>query len=158
DFGLGYARDRDIEDTDPGMAKGKLAYLAPEIVRGGRPTQLSDQFAVGSLLWEALTGRKAFHGATDLETYKRVANAEVERIRDIRSDLPRTLTSLIHRAMALDPKKRYRDCRQMAQQLGVVLREHKNKEDLYALLAEDVRAARAAGKMGDKTQDPAVAS
>src|SRR5262249_48313398 len=44
DFGLGYAADRDIEDTDPGMAKGKLSYLAPEVVRGSRPSQLSDQF------------------------------------------------------------------------------------------------------------------
>jgi serine/threonine-protein kinase len=158
DFGLCFAADRDIDDTDPGMAKGKLSYLSPEIVRGARPSPASDQFAVGSLLWEALVGRKAFHGESDVATYKLVANAEVEKLRDVRDDVPKPFATLIHQALTLEPKKRFRDCRQMAQVLGAVLKEHRKQQDLYALLAEAVKEARTAAKIGDKTQDPAVAS
>lgn len=156
DFGLSFAADRDIDDTDPGMAKGKLAYLAPEVVRGGRPTPESDQFAVGSVLFEALVGRRAFEAPSDLELYKRVANAEVDKLRDLRPDAPKKLAALVHKALALDPKKRFSDCREMAQQLGGVLKEHRTKEDLYEVLGATVRSARAEIGIGHKTQDPAV--
>jgi serine/threonine-protein kinase len=155
DFGLAYARDREIDDTDPGMAKGKLAYLAPEIVRGGKPTPLSDQFAVGSMLWESLVGHRAFEAKTDLETYKLVANAEVEKLRDVVPDVPKPLAALIHRALSLDPKKRFADCRDMAQELGKVLHEHRQKEDLYELLGQTVVQARA-DFGGSRSQDPAL--
>jgi eukaryotic-like serine/threonine-protein kinase len=154
DFGLSFASDREIDDTDPGMAKGKLAYLAPEIVRGGRPSAQSDQFAVGSMLWEALVGRRAFKMDTDLDTYRKVANADVDRLLDVRPNLPKRFSSLVHRALALDPEKRFPDCREMARQLGGVLKEHRTKEDLYTLIAETVHAARLG--IGQKTQDPAV--
>src|SRR5262249_19222926 len=52
DFGLAFAPDRAQETTDPGIVKGKMSYLAPEIVTGGRPSPASDQFACGSVLWE----------------------------------------------------------------------------------------------------------
>jgi serine/threonine-protein kinase len=156
DFGLSFSNDRDIEDTDPGIAKGKLAYLAPEIVRGGRPTPATDQFAVGAVLWESLVGRRAFRGENELEVYKRVANAEIEKVLELRPDLPKRFAAVVHRALARDPQRRFGDCREMARQLGGVLREHKRKEDLYALLGETVVAARARGHMGAKTQDPAT--
>jgi hypothetical protein len=119
---------------------------------------LSDQFAAGSLLWEALAGRKAFHAESDVATYKLVANAEVEKLRDVRDGIPKPFAALIHRALTLEPEKRFGDCRQMAQVLGAVLKEHRKQEDLYALLAQAVQEARTAAKIGDKTQDPAVAS
>jgi len=156
DFGLSFAPDRDIDDTDPGMAKGKLAYLAPEVVRGARPTPHSDQFAVGSMLWEALVGRRAFKGATDFETYKLVANSEVPKLREVQPDVPKKFAALVHRALALDPEKRFASTREMAQQLGTVLRENRMNEDLYALLARTVAAARTDIGMGLKTQDPSV--
>ncbi|MFW5925775.1 MAG: serine/threonine-protein kinase [Myxococcota bacterium] len=154
DFGLSFARDRDIDDTDPGMAKGKLSYLAPEIVRGGRPTPASDQFAVGALLWEALVGRKAFDGDNHYAVYERVANAEVEPLQKLRPDVPKAFTALVHRALSLDPGDRYPDARDMARQLGNVLKRDKTKVDLYDALAETVRAARADLGIGHRTQDP----
>jgi serine/threonine-protein kinase len=156
DFGLSFARDRSIEDTDPGMAKGKLAYLAPEIVRGGRPTPATDQFAVGSLLWEALVGRRAFEGENDLTTYERVANAEVEPLADLRDDIPPDFARLVHRALALDPADRFASTTEMAMHLGDVLKSHQTGHDLYQLLADTVTAARADLAIGERSQDPAV--
>ena len=154
DFGLSYARDRDIDDTDPGMAKGKLAYLAPEVVRGGRPSPKSDQFAMGAVLWEALTGRRAFEGPNEYETYARVANAEVPALDARRPDIPADLCALVHRALALDPNDRYEDTREMARHLGEVLKGHQAQEDLYDRLAFGVLAARAELGIGQRTQDP----
>lgn len=158
DFGLSFARDRDIEDTDPGMAKGKLAYLAPEIVRGNRPSPSTDQFAVGSLLWEALAGRRAFDGESHYDVYKRVANAEVEPLAKIRPDVPRPFAALVHRALSLDPADRFADVREMARHLGNVLKRHKMREDLYDALARTVRSARADLGIGHRTQDPETES
>ena len=65
DFGLALASDRLAAPTPPGTAKGKLSYLAPEVLTGNRANGLSDQFSVGNLLWETVAGRKLFRGADD---------------------------------------------------------------------------------------------
>ncbi len=156
DFGLSFARDRDIDDTDPGMAKGRLAYLAPEIVRGLRPTPATDQFTMGNVLYECLTGRRTFVGKTDHETYQRLANAETVPLLKLRPDVPEGLARLVHRALSLDPADRFRDTREMAQQLGEVLKDHRTDEDLYAALARTVTQVRAGLGIGERTQDPKV--
>ena len=156
DFGLSFTRDRDIDDTHPGMAKGKRHYLSPEILRGGRPTPHSDQFAVGCLLWEALVGRRAFAAETEIETYQRVANAELDHLLQVRPNVPKRLAALVHHALARDPAKRYASCREMARHLGGILHEHKLKEDLYSLISKTARAARAEIGLGQKTQAPSV--
>lgn len=156
DFGLSFARDRDIDDTDPGMAKGKLAYLAPEIVRGGKPTPKTDQFAMGSVLWEALTGKRAFEYQRDIDTYQAVANAEVLPLAKMREDIPEDFCALVHRALSLDPEARFADTREMAQQLGEVLKGHRTGEDLYAAIAATVEATRQGLGIGERTQDPNV--
>ena len=156
DFGLSFARDRDIDDTDPGMAKGKLAYLAPEIVRGGRPTPKTDQFSMGSVLWEALTGKRAFEYERDIDTYQAVANAEVLPLDKLRPDIPEDFCALVHRALSLDPDDRFADTREMAQRLGEVLKGHRTGEDLYAALAASVEATRVGLGLDERTQDPHV--
>jgi serine/threonine-protein kinase len=156
DFGLSFAGDRMIEDTDPGMAKGKLAYLAPEIVRGERPSPLTDQFAVGSVLWEALTGRRAFEGPSDVETYKLVANADIEPLATFRDDIPPEFCSLVHRALSLDPSDRFASALDMAWHLGEVLKGRQTTEDLYSILGRTVMSARDELEIGLRTQDPAV--
>jgi serine/threonine-protein kinase len=152
DFGLSLAHDRYIEDTDPGMAKGKLAYLSPEVVRGARPAPKTDQFAMGSVIWETLTGKRAFEGETDLETYTKLANAEVQPLEELRPDIPEELSRFVRRALALDPADRFEDAREMARELGEVLKIHQSSEDLYDRLAWGVLAARA--ELGHRTQDP----
>lgn len=156
DFGLSFASDRSLEDTDPGMAKGKLAYLAPEIVRGGRPTPATDQFAVGSVLWETLTSRRAFDGDSDLEVYRKVADAEVTPLASLRPDIPEDLSALVHRALSLRPDERFGNTAEMARALGEVLKTSETGEDLYAGLAREVATARDKLGIGERTRDPAV--
>jgi eukaryotic-like serine/threonine-protein kinase len=142
DFGLSLARDREKDLTEPGIVKGKMSYLSPEIVSGQRPSPMSDQFAAGSVLWEALVGRKLFEGANDYEIYKKLRDAQVQPIRPLRRDVPRELGAVIHRALAADSAQRFASAREMAGHLGEVLRSNRQTKDVYSALGQSVKLAR----------------
>lgn len=154
DFGLSLAEDRLGAPTPPGMAKGKFAYLAPEVVRGARPTPAADQFAAGIVLWQALAGKKLFDGTEPAEVLRRVAEADVPPLHELRSDLPRPLCDLVHRALALHAKDRFASTSAMANELRAVLGAAEHDEDLYHLLAEAVRTTRTELGLGRRTQGP----
>lgn len=143
DFGLSLARDRGKVLTEPGIVKGKMSYLAPEIVMGKRPTPLSDQFATGSVLWEALVGRKLFEGESDFDTYKKLRDAEVEGLKPNRADVPAKLAKAIHRALAGHERDRFPSAGDMAQALALVLRSAKVSRDIHGFVAAQVKDCRA---------------
>jgi serine/threonine-protein kinase len=143
DFGLALAPDREHETTEPGIVKGKMSYLAPEIVGGGRPTPASDQFACGSVLWEALVGRKLFDGDTDYEVYCRLRDCQVQPLRPLRGDVPSAFVQIIHRALSADVGDRFPSTREMARQIGTALKKVQLRKDLHTVLAKSVLDARA---------------
>ncbi|MBT8494128.1 MAG: serine/threonine protein kinase [Deltaproteobacteria bacterium] len=142
DFGLSLAGDRTEELTEPGIVKGKMSYLSPEIVKGGRPEPLSDVFAVGSVLWEALTGRRLFEGENDLEVYGKLRNCQVQPLRPIRRDVPKELIHLVHRALSEEPRERFDSAREMANHLGQILKTSRVARDLRRHMGRTVIDAR----------------
>jgi serine/threonine-protein kinase len=154
DFGLALAPDRRQETTDPGIVKGKMSYLAPEIVSGGRPEPASDQFACGAVLWEALVGRKLFEGATDYETYCRLRDCMVQPLRPLRPDVPQPFAQIIHRALSQSVDTRFPSTREMARQIGTTLKKVQLRRDLHTVLARTVVDARVALGLGPRTEDP----
>lgn len=98
DFGLAFAVDR-ARLTQPGMVKGKLAYVAPEILEGNEPTAQSDLYGMGVVLWEALSGERLFAGASDRETLVRVQKGDVPHLDQHRSDLPAALHEIVASAL-----------------------------------------------------------
>ncbi|MCA9673706.1 MAG: serine/threonine protein kinase [Kofleriaceae bacterium] len=155
DFGLALAVDRSEETTDPGVVKGKMAYLSPEIVAGGRPVPSSDLFAAAAVMWEALVGRKLFDGGTDLETYKRVRDCVVQPLRPSRPDVPAQFGTLLARALAADPAARFPSAREFARQLSTVLKKSTMRKDLHTALSRSVADARGGLGLGLRTGDPA---
>jgi serine/threonine-protein kinase len=153
DFGLALAADRTADATEPGVVKGKMAYLSPEIVSGARPVPASDQFAVGSVMWEALVGRKLFDGANDYETYVRVRDCQVPPLKPLRPDVPADVAALIARALAPRVDQRYPSAREFARQLGTALKKVQLRRDLHALLSRSVSDARASMGLGARTGD-----
>ena len=143
DFGLAYAPDRMQETTEPGIVKGKMSYLAPEIVSGGRPSPATDQFACGSVLWEALVGRKLFDGATDYDAYCRLRDCMVQPLRPLRPDVPAAFAQIIHRALSASPENRFPSAREMARQIGTALKKVQLRKDLHTVLAKSVVEVRA---------------
>jgi len=148
DFGLAFAPDRLHETTEPGIVKGKMSYLAPEIVTGGRPSPASDQFACGSVLWEALVGRKLFDGETDYETYTRLRDCMVQPLRPLRSDVPAAFAQIIHRALTPGVDDRFPSTREMARQIGTALKKVQLRKDLHTILSKTVIEARAVVGLG----------
>lgn len=158
DFGLALAPDRRQELTEPGIVKGKMSYLAPEIVAGGRPVPPSDQFACGSVLWEALVGRKLFDGATDYEVYTRLRECMVQPLRPLRPDVPAAFAQIINRALTHGVDNRFPSAREMARQIGTALKKVQLRKDLHSVLSRSVMDARQQLGLGTRTQEASEAT
>lgn len=158
DFGLALAPDRPTETTEPGIVKGKMSYLAPEIVSGQRPHPASDQFACGSVLYEALVGRKLFDGTTDYETYTRLRDCMVPPLRPLRPDVPQPFIAIIQRALSANMEARFPSTREMARQIGTTLKKVQLRKDLHTVLAKSVADARQGMGLGVRTGDPSSAT
>lgn len=99
DFGLAFALDR-ARLTQPGMVKGKLAYVAPEILADAEPTPQSDIYGIGIALWEALSGARLFLGANDRETLENALRSEIPSLKTFRDDLPQELIDCVEEALS----------------------------------------------------------
>jgi serine/threonine-protein kinase len=104
--------------TRPGGFKGKLAYLAPETVRGEGLDRRADIFSVGVMLWEILAGRRMWgRGSDGVSGAWRLAAGEPAPALPDTAEIPRALRIVTTRALALDPAARY----QTAADLGEAL-------------------------------------
>jgi len=140
DFGLARAMDR-ASMTRPNVIKGKLAYCAPELITGAKPSARSDIFALGVVLWEALAQRRLFTGKNDLEVLLAVRKGDVPGLMGERSDIPATLAEVIQSSLTQNPDERFQTAREMARALAAVLRTTTEQADAEPLGAS-VKAAR----------------
>jgi serine/threonine-protein kinase len=144
DFGMARARDRIAEQTAPGIVKGTLSYMAPELLLGEPPTPASDLFSIGCTLWEALTGRRLFDGESDPEIFVQLKKCEVPPLDKLRADLPVALVETLHRALSADPAARFPSARAMVHEFSEVLRLDDSWGDADLLVSNAVVEARAA--------------
>lgn len=121
DFGMARAMDRG-RITRPDVVKGKLSYLAPEMLRGDEPTVQSDLFSLGVVLWEAFAGVRLFDAPTDRQVLEMVKNPRVPLLSVKRPELPMGLTTAVHRALERDPARRFGSALEMLEALREVLR------------------------------------
>jgi serine/threonine-protein kinase len=156
DFGLALAKDRVIAMTAPGMVKGKLAYLAPESLLGTTANPRTDIFAVGTVLWESLSGKTLFGGDDDVEVYKKLRECIVPDLAKERPGVPPRLINIINKALAPDPSDRFASAREFAHALSSILGGAKNSTRSQQVLARAVRAAQ--HWMKDKPGRPVTSS
>tara|TARA_B000000557_G_scaffold220251_1_gene188242 strand:- start:492 stop:1913 length:1422 start_codon:yes stop_codon:yes gene_type:complete len=121
DFGIARATSNQVE-TRVGIVKGKLGYLSPEQVEGRPLDGRSDQFTLGIVLYELLSGRRLFDGKSDLGILTRIQKADVPHLGRLATDLPDGLSSIIMRCLQRAPSARFDDCNQLARALGNSLR------------------------------------
>ncbi|HEY5090109.1 MAG TPA: serine/threonine-protein kinase [Polyangia bacterium] len=112
DFGIASALGR-LTETVPGGLKGKIEYMSPEQASGGAIDGRSDVFALGAVLWEALSGRRLFRRETELETMRAIVDEPVPRLPRAAGVSPR-LERIVMRALQKDPEDRFADAREMA--------------------------------------------
>ena len=153
DFGLARARDRTSVLTTPGFIKGKLGYLAPELVGGAQASPHSDLFSLGSVLWEALAGHPLFTGKNDREVMRAIHRGQVPPVSSERPGLPKLLVLAISRALARTPAERHPTATMMAQDLEAAL-----AGALTSTLETQMRLGRAVADarrlLGRKTKRP----
>jgi serine/threonine-protein kinase len=143
DFGLARAMDRG-RMTRPNIVKGKLSYLAPELLAGLAPTVKCDLFSLGVVIWEALAGERLFDAATDADVVANIRDGKIPLLSMKRPNLPIAITSAVHRALERDPAQRFDSARQMLDVLTSVLRVLPESVD-SRVLSGSIRAARALG-------------
>jgi serine/threonine-protein kinase len=106
DFGLAKATGRRTQSL-AGIAKGKVAYLAPEQVMQEPVDQRADIFSLGATLWEATTMRRLFKRRDDVETLHATRAALVPDPRARNADYPDALWQILKRALDRDPALRH---------------------------------------------------
>jgi serine/threonine protein kinase len=122
DFGI--AKATNLEDvTAVGVTKGKLAYMAPEQCRGESLDRRVDVYALGVLLYELATQRRAFAGQNDAQVMWAVISGEVPPPSAHVPSFPPVLEAIIKRAMDVDRTKRYTTAREMAQAIEAFARD-----------------------------------
>jgi serine/threonine protein kinase len=141
DFGLARAMDRG-RMTRPNVVKGKVSYLAPELVLGVAPSAASDLFSLGIVMWEALTGARLFQANDDAEVVLMVRDARVPLLSVKRPGLPFAVSAAVHKALERDPARRFQSAREMLDVLKEALRVLPGSTD-GQVLARSIRAARA---------------
>jgi hypothetical protein len=115
DFGIAKSLEVASQSvTATSQLVGTPAYLAPERIDGHPATPQSDLYSLGVVLYEALTGEKAFDGKTPVAVAYAVRHQPPPPLREVRADVPPDLAAAIERAMDPDPARRFGTGREMA--------------------------------------------
>jgi serine/threonine-protein kinase len=105
DFGIAKARDRVIVDTNAGLLKGKIHYMAPEQALGNFVDRRADVFAVGALLHHMLSGAPPFDGPNQLAVLNRLtSNAPPSPLPET---VPHVVAAIVKRSLAFSPDDRF---------------------------------------------------
>ncbi|WP_242393800.1 serine/threonine-protein kinase [Anaeromyxobacter oryzisoli] len=115
DFGVAVAGGA---AASPGGALGKIHYLAPEQIRGERPTTASDIFALGAVLFELLTNAPAFPGADVNAVGQKILGGVLRAPSQLRPELPFELDALVLRCLAKDPSWRFPTAEALAAEIA----------------------------------------
>ncbi|HZT81702.1 MAG TPA: serine/threonine-protein kinase, partial [Gemmataceae bacterium] len=119
DFGLAKRIDEDAGQTRTGTVLGTPSYMAPEQAEGRLKEvgPLSDEYSLGAILYELLTGRPPFKGSTILDTLNQLRTLEPVPPIEFQPGVPRDLETICLKCLQKDPAKRYADCAALAEDL-----------------------------------------
>jgi eukaryotic-like serine/threonine-protein kinase len=105
DFGIAKALTS-VAETSPGVLKGKVTYMAPEQAWGDQVDRRADVFAVGIMLWEALTGRRLWLEAEG-NVLQRLVNGKIPTPSSVAPWVLERLEQITMKALAVDKEERY---------------------------------------------------
>ena len=106
--------------TDPGTVLGTAGYMSPEQVRGDPVDHRSDIFAFGSILYEMLTGRRAFKGDSSVETLNAILKEEPPDLLETNQHIPPALDRIVRHCLEKHPEARFQSARDLAFDLEAI--------------------------------------
>jgi serine/threonine-protein kinase len=118
------------EVTADGVMAGTCAYMSPEQAQGKPVDARSDTFAFGALLYEMLSGQRAFPGDNGLAVLSAVQQADPQPLKELAPETPREARTLIDRCLCKDPRRRWQNIADVKLLLGDIL--ERIKEDRRA--------------------------
>src|SRR5688572_28788702 len=120
DFGIAKAASK-ASHTQAGALKGKLQYMSPEHAWGRTIDRRSDIFALATVLFEMLTGRKLFTGDNELSILEQVREARVTPPSQANEEVTPEIDRIVLKALQKDPKDRYQTAGEMARDIDAIL-------------------------------------
>ena len=100
--------------TDPGTVMGTAGYMAPEQVRGRAVDHRADIFSFGAVLYEMLSGRRAFHGDSAIETLNAILKEEPAELTSTHPHIVPALERLVSHCLEKSPERRFQSASDVA--------------------------------------------
>jgi len=117
-LGNGEVRDDSIgsmeTQTKMGSVLGTVAYMSPEQLRSRAVDGRSDIFSMGAILYEMLTGRRAFRGETDVDTITAVLKEDPPEIAAERGSIPPAFEQIVNHCLEKDPERRFQSAKDLS--------------------------------------------
>jgi serine/threonine protein kinase len=127
DFSIAYVK-RGQSTLEKGLF-GSPAYMCPEQIKEEAVTETSDLFSLGSVLYELLSGMKAFDGENDYAIMYKIVNEEPSSISGLRPELPKIVGEILDKALCKNPAQRYQTSMELAYDLRLALRGLRSTTD-----------------------------
>jgi serine/threonine protein kinase len=148
DFGLARLEDGTDALSQTDAIQGTPAYMASELLDGHPADVRSDLFALGAILYECATGRRAFPGATVTAILKAVATHDPAPPAAVNPDVSADLSALIMKLLAKDPTQRFASAAEVASALAVLTPAQQPSHTTNASHARDPKARKARRRLG----------
>ena len=100
--------------TEPGLIMGTVGYMSPEQVRGKPADARSDIFAFGAILYEMISGKRAFHGETPADTMSAILKEEVPELSETARNVPPGLERIVRHCLEKNPAQRFHSASDIA--------------------------------------------
>jgi serine/threonine-protein kinase len=131
DFGIAKAMDSS-QETRTGVLKGKVAYMAPEQAEGTGVDRRADVFAVGVMLFEAITGQRLWKGIAEISILHHLVSGKIPRVRDVLPSADPALDAMVGKALARKREDRFAT----AQELQIAIEDYLTKHGGMPALRE----------------------
>src|SRR6266568_6776319 len=101
-------------DTDPGTVMGTMGYMSPEQLKGQPADHRSDIFSFGAILYEMLTGKRAFRGDSMAETMSAILREDPPDLYETNKTVSPALERVVHHCLEKNPSERFHSARDLA--------------------------------------------
>ncbi len=134
-------------NTEPGQVMGTAGYMSPEQVRGKVADHRSDIFAFGAILYEMLSGQRAFRGESPADTMSAILKEEPAELSEVARNVPPALERIVRHCLEKNPAQRFQSAGDLAFNLEALTESS---------AVSSVHKAQAAGQVG--IAEPAVST